>query len=281
MIFTALVLFFSGILIAFLSVMVGIGGGILIVPFLTLIMDIDPTTATLISSFVIFFTSLMAFSRYHKQGKVDLKTAVNFVILTIPGSILGGYIAQQIDPSLLKSIFGVFVVISAIRGILKSYLSRNDHLVIPENLDIDSTNYRKLVDDDGTEFEYMVDLKLGRWLAFLGGFLAGLLGIGGGIIFVPVLNSFTGVPIHIAAPTSVTLIVVSSFVSVITRFTLVLREDSEFDWVSFFKTALPLVTGTVIGARIGPSKVKKVNSKTLILMFWIVAFAAGVRMLIG
>ncbi|MHA2503832.1 MAG: sulfite exporter TauE/SafE family protein [Candidatus Kariarchaeaceae archaeon] len=272
-----------GVLFAIIATLVGIGGGLLYVPSLIFLFSIDTINATLISSFVIVFTSSSGFLKYRQQKRIDMKTALIYLSLAIPGSVFGGYAAEQLDGTLLKQIFAILVGISAIRGIRKIYM--NSKTVSDSNeREAESTPKlppnRRIVDIQGEVYEYNIKLNYGMIFAFLGGFIAGLLGVGGGIIFVPLLNVISGVPIHVAVATSTTMIVLVSTIAVITRFT----ERSltgELDLELIFSYGIPLALGSIIGAYIGAAKVKDINSEQLKFLFWVVALIASLRMFFG
>ena len=290
--FIMLSLFILGILFAIVASMVGIGGGLLNVPALIFLYHVDPNQATLISSFVIIFTSTSGFLRHRQQKRIDYKTVLFYLALALPGIYVGIRIGEVIDTNLLKRLFAILIGVSAVRGILKAYRTRNDDMYKPIPSSEDTTteeeikersqdlSYRRIVDVQGDIYEYKMNLGLGMLFAFIGGLLAGLLGVGGGIIFVPVLTVIANVPIHVAVATSTTLIMVVSFTTVVLRF---YRANSagQLDLVYILSYGLPLAFGSIIGAYFGASRMKKINSKHLIILFWIVALLAAIRMWLG
>lgn len=261
--------------------MIGIGGGLANVPFLIYLMNQDPKFATLVSSSVIICTSTTSFLNYRRDNKIDYKTFKQYIPLVVIGSIIGGFAAESLPTHLIKQVFGIFVIASGIRGVRRSFFASKSEDEANPVLNPDSPNYRKIIDRDGNEYEYEVKLKTGQFFALLGGLLAGTIGVGGGIVFVPLLNIISDVPIHVAAPTSMTMIVVSSTIAVITRLSIIIRSGDPFDWAKYFTYVIPMGLGSVIGATIGPRRVKRVNSKQLLGLFWATAVLAGIRMLIG
>ncbi|MCH8909012.1 MAG: sulfite exporter TauE/SafE family protein, partial [Candidatus Heimdallarchaeota archaeon] len=101
-----------------------------------------------------------------------------------------------------------------------------------------------------------------------------------GIIYVPVLSAVSGLPIHIAAATSTAMIVVVSLVGFITRSSSRI-EAGTFDLSLLSEFGLPLLIGSIIGARFGALKVKKIKSRELLTFFWTVAILAGIRILMS
>lgn len=279
------VLIIAGFFFGLISLMVGIGGGLLNVPFLiygvALLPNIDGLSAidaTLISSFTIMFTSFSGSLKNKSENRIDFRTAGIFLIFAIPGSILGGWMATLLDASMLKTLFAVLVGLSAIRGIYKAQTSGNDdndgEKIIP------GKEYRKIQTIDGKIFEYNVKIGVGRAFAFLGGFVAGLLGIGGGIIYVPLLSMIAGLPIHITVATSSAMIVIVTIFAFVTK-SIALSGQGALDSSLFLTFGIPLALGSIVGARIGAGRIKKLDSKMLLTMFWSIAFLSAVRMLIG
>ena len=94
------------------------------------------------------------------------------------------------------------------------------------------------------------------------------------------MTTISGVPIHIGAATSTSMIVVVSMIAVSIR-TGTRISDGTFDFDLWINYAIPLVIGSVIGARYGSTRAKKLDSKAVLTLFWSVAFIAGLRMLIN
>ncbi len=279
------VLIICGFFFGLISLMVGIGGGLLNVPFLIYgvallpnVTGLSPIDATLVSSFTIMFTSFSGSLKNRSENRIDFRTAGIFLIFAIPGSILGGWVATLLNADVLKQLFAVLVGLSAIRGIYKARTSGNNdndgEEIIP------GKEYRKIQTTDGKIFQYNVKIGVGRIFAFLGGFVAGLLGIGGGIIYVPLLSMIAGLPIHITVATSSAMIVIVTIFAFITK-SIALSGQGALDPSLFLTFGIPLALGSIVGARIGAGRIKKLDSKMLLTMFWSVAFLSAIRMLIG
>ena len=109
--------------------------------------------------------------------------------------------------------------------------------------------------------------------ALIGGFLGGLLGVGGGIIFVPVLMA-GGVPPHLAVATSTFVIIFTAISGTFARLLNGLLNQS------ILLYALPVMIGTVTGARFSALRVKKISSEKVLITFYIIVFLSGVRMIL-
>ncbi|MHA1984836.1 MAG: sulfite exporter TauE/SafE family protein [Candidatus Hodarchaeales archaeon] len=279
-----LILIITGLFIGILSAMVGIGGGLITVPILIFFFNQTPDVATAISTVVIIFTSSTGAITYYRQKRIDLRTGGFFALIVIPSAFIGGKITEYLDANVFVFIFGLLMIIVALR---KIFLDRNSsksssqfNSEVISNTKIGSkyglvpqdTEERILVDNSGKVFHYNVKLKKALVGALFGGFIGGLLGVGGGVIFVPVLTSLAGLPAHIAVATSTFAIVFSSTSASIAKISsgLVL-----YDYV------IALGIGTVFGARLGALKVGKISSKNLLNIFYAIVILAGIRSILS
>lgn len=281
-------IFIAGIVFGIVAPMVGIGGGLMYVPFLVFIITVSKdSTATFISSTVILFTSLSGSYSYLKSKRVDIRTGLIYSIFAIPGGFLGGWVGDVLitDNHTLRLIFAVAIGLTAIFNLYKIYKMNGAKASTTEEVeDIPKTGLAKIfaytekrhiVTPDGTTFDYTV--KMGRGAAFsaAGGFVAGLLGLGGGIIYVPVLANLSSVPIHISVATSTFMIFFVTIGVLITRYFTFTGS-----FVEVLEIAPALALGAIIGAHIGAAKARKISSKKILSFFWIIAFLAAIRMII-
>ncbi|OLS16483.1 MAG: hypothetical protein HeimC3_54260 [Candidatus Heimdallarchaeota archaeon LC_3] len=276
---TYLLLVIIGFFIGIISAMVGIGGGLLSVPILMFLFEQPQNIASAISTTVIIFTSSMGAYTYFKQKRIDLRTGAYFAILAIPSAFIGGIIADTLDEAYLVLIFGILMILVAIRKILSETLNKSqktEEKIMKQPLEV-STSYsmipksiedRVIIDSSGEKFHYKVKLHRALIGALVGGFIGGLLGVGGGVIFVPVLTSIGNLPAHVGVATSTFTIMFSSSAAFFAR---VIGGNILYDYV------VALAIGTVIGARLGALKVKKISSKTLLNIFYFVVIFAGIR----
>jgi uncharacterized protein len=272
----------AGILFGIIAVISGIGGGMLFVPYLDFVVNVG-LSATIISTFVILLTASSGSINYHLQNRIDKRTAYIYLTLAIPSSILGRVIKEFYieDVKMMRLLFGILIGTISLINIIRILLISKPP--IEEKVITEITNKkrfswietREFTSKDGKSFKYEVNLGVGSLLTLVGGLIAGMLGIGGGLIFVPVLTSVSGLPIHIAVATSTYMIV---FVSIAVLITYAILGNN---LLVVFQWGIPLGIGTIIGARIGASRAKKIESKYILTFFWIVAFSAAVRMGIG
>lgn len=175
-----------------ISSMIGIGGGALYVPIL-LVFGFSFYQAVAISIFVIMALSISSSLVYHRVQLIDWKLALTIEPLTAIMSLMGGYYSSFVQIKELKLLFILVLVVSGY-FMIKPFKEIQDKF-------INKRKYGYWLRKFGEE-EYSVNLLIGLPIAALAGIVAGLLGIGGGVIIVPLLVLLLGVPMKIAVGTS-------------------------------------------------------------------------------
>ena len=175
-----------------ISSMIGIGGGVLYVPIL-LAFGFPFYQAAAISIFIIIALSISASLVYYRAQLIDWKLALTIEPLTAVMSLVGGYYSSFIQVKELKILFILVLIISGYFMIKPIEEIQNKF--------INQKKWCYWLRKFGEE-EYSVNLLLGLPITALAGLMAGLLGIGGGIIKVPLMVLLLGVPMKIAVGTS-------------------------------------------------------------------------------
>lgn len=288
-------LFIIGLIVGALSPTFGIGGGLITVPILILFYGLDGNIATATSLGLIIFTTLSGTVAYYVEKRIDFKLAGIFMLFAVPGTLIGGYWANFIakndyEVDILQFVFAAFMIIiagSKLVSIIREFrkkdkktagcdfevaenYNKEDPTIGNENFWKSNKLYREFLDQRKIRFKYEVKIFPNILVAFIGGLFGSLLGLGGGIIYVPVLTILMGVPIGIAAATSTFTILISSILPVFLRF-----EFIQWNYVLF------LAIGTVISASIVPKFVCKVQSEKLLLGFWLIVAITALRLLIN
>jgi uncharacterized membrane protein YfcA len=113
---TILLLLFIGLAAGFMSGLVGIGGGVIIVPMLVYFLAFDQKMAQGTTLFMFMFPiGILGVINYYKNGSIDIKTALIIMSTFVIGSYLGSKIAIKFDQDILKKIFGIFLALVAIK----------------------------------------------------------------------------------------------------------------------------------------------------------------------
>jgi hypothetical protein len=204
----ALIIFVAGTIAGSLGALLGLGGGVFLVPFLNLVMGFPFTVAAAISlTTVIATSSTVSAGRAGKQ-LINMRLGMLLEVATAAGSFLGGVTAQFVSQSVLQRLFGIVAVIVAV--IMLSRLRRRNVILDP-NADPGLLGGRYHEEESGCTVTYRVKrLPLAVAASFVAGNVSSLLGIGGGIIKVPVLNAWCGIPLRAAAATSAFMIGVTA-----------------------------------------------------------------------
>ena len=204
----AVIIFAAGTVAGSLGALLGLGGGVFLVPFLNLGLGFPFTVAAAISlTTVIATSSTVSAGRAGKQ-LINMKLGMLLEVATAAGSFLGGVTAQFVSQSVLQRLFGAVAVIVAL--IMLSRLRRRNVILDPA-AEPGVLGGRYHEDESGGTVTYRVKrLPLAIAASFVAGNVSSLLGIGGGIIKVPVLNAWCGIPLRAAAATSAFMIGVTA-----------------------------------------------------------------------
>jgi uncharacterized protein len=204
----ALIIFGAGAVAGALGVALGLGGGIFLVPFLTLVLGFPLKSAAAISLTTVIATSSAVTAQRAGNQLINLRVGMVLEAATTVGSLLGGITAQFVAESVLQRLFGV-VAIAVAAVVLGRVNKRN--VILDPTVDPGRLGGRFYEEESGGIVSYRVKrLPLALFASFIAGNVSSLLGIGGGIIKVPVLNSWCGMPLRAAAATSALMIGVTA-----------------------------------------------------------------------
>ncbi len=237
-----------GFLIGTAAALTGVGGGTFVVPLLSLVYGLAPTEAVGTSLATIIFTSVASTVNYLKQKRVYWIAGLVLAIATAPGAYIGSILtAVPMIKAWLGFIFGVFLIMVAAQMILRALARSEENRCTGKDPAFEKDlfrNWRKLA--------------VGFVLSFFGGISSGLLGIGGGIVMVPIMCYALSFPIHFSIPTSM-------FVMIFTSTTGVFGHIQQGNVNAIY--ALYLGIGSVIGAQIGALTSRKLSSRNLNIVF--------------
>ncbi len=255
-----------GLSVGIIAAMLGIGGGVFVVPALQLLplnLAFSPQMAAGTSLGMIVFKALSSTAGYARQKRIDYKVGLLIATVTIPGALLGAALTEALSKELLIAIFALFLLYVASRMIF----SYNFGINLPSR--IKNGWNRHLIDSEGQAFNYKAKIEIGLPLGFLAGVSSGLLGIGGGALMVPILHFALSFPMHLAVATSVFIMVFTSSSAVISHIYL---GNTQFGYV------ILLSLGVVIGAQIGTKIAKNTSSKSLKRIFGVLLIIVSLNM---
>ena len=260
-----------GFLVGIVASLTGVGGGIFIVPLLTVLFGFIPQHAVGTSLASIIFTALAATCSYAKQRRVFYRTGLLLAITTVPGAYLGAYLTSLISPKLLGLIFGVFLFFMALRMIFQEWGPFSERTVPTSESSNPNQNIPRPQKSDAELMRSGWTVILGVGLSFFAGLASGFLGIGGGVLGVPIMTLIMGMPIHFATATSMFTMIFTSLSGV--------AKHSLAHHVHLSQ-ALLLALGTVFGAQVGANFSKKVSGETLRRIFGAVLLLMSIQMIL-
>jgi uncharacterized protein len=267
-----LLIFGGAILAGVLGALVGLGGGTLIVPLLTLAFGLPIQYAIGVSIVAVIATSSGAAAAYVCDHLTNLRISLFLEIGTTIGAITGAFLAGFLAPGLLFVIFGIVLIISAIPLVLKlgEELPRGIHNDRWANwLHLSSSYPDKHL---GKEVSYQVTrTPLGLAMMYVAGVISGLLGIGSGTLKVLAMDTIMRLPMKVSTTTSNFMIGVTAAASAGIYFA---RGDIPP------LVAAPVVLGILAGAFVGAHLLAHLSNRTLRLIFLPVLVVIATQMVL-
>ncbi len=201
----------AGAVAGSLGALLGLGGGVFLVPFLNVGLGLDFKVAAAVSLMTVIATSSAVSAGTAGRHLINLRLGMVLEVASAAGGVMAGITLHYLPERVL--FLGFAVITAAISAMM---LARLDHSnLLDATLDPGVLGGRYYEDESGREVSYRVHrLPLALGASFIAGNISGLLGIGGGILKVPVLNAWCGVPMRAAAATSALMIGVTAVASV-------------------------------------------------------------------
>jgi uncharacterized protein len=254
-----------------LGSLLGLGGGIIVVPALTLLLHVNIRYAIGASIVSVIATSSGAAAAYVRQHMTNLRVAMLLELGTTSGAITGAYLAGVVAQRWLFIIFGLVLGYSAIAMFRKRHQA--NALVPPDawadRLRLHGTFYDPA---EGRQIDYRVThTRLGLVLMYIAGIVSGLLGIGSGALKVPAMDLAMRLPIKVSTATSNFMIGVTAAASAAVYFAR--GEINPF-------IAAPVAAGVLLGATLGARLLGQLHSNRLRVAFVIVLLWVSIQMLI-
>lgn len=236
----------TGFFGAGMGTMVGMGGGTFMVPVLAVVLGVDLRAAIAAGAICVVLNSLQGSSVYLRQGMVNLKLAMILEISTVVAAVLGAMVVIFAPVDALKIVFGLVLVLTVVAMVFEPK-GRKSVSTGPDPFGLEAS-YDK---PTGSGERHYVPQKVrsGIGLNSLAGLTAGMLGIGGGAVQVPIMNSVMGVPLRAAVATSTFMVGLTALVSA-----LIYTGSGLVDAA----VTVPAMAGIVIGAQMGSTVATKV-----------------------
>ncbi|AEY66154.1 sulfite exporter TauE/SafE family protein [Clostridium sp. BNL1100] len=272
MITTTIVILFISVLAGFLGSLLGLGGGIIITPALTLLLGIDIKYAIGASIISVIATSSGSAIAYLKDRITNVRVGMFLEIATTTGALTGAFLAGLFSTKYLYLIFGFLLLYSALNMFKKrkqelpKYISPSP---LAEKLNLSGAYYDKVLSET---VEYNVTGVYGGFgMMYVAGVISGLLGIGSGILKVMAMDSFMKLPMKVSTATSNFMIGVTAAASA----GIYLSRGNIDPGI-----AAPVALGVLFGASIGTKVMQRLKSSTLRLVFIPVLLYVSIQMIV-
>jgi uncharacterized membrane protein YfcA len=242
-----------------LGSLLGLGGGIIVVPILTLILKIDIRYAIGASIVSVIATSSGAAAAYVKEHLTNLRVAMLLEIGTTTGALTGAFLSAVIGGRWLFITFGVILAYSALAMLRKREDDLHAHVPpdrLADRLHLHDSYFDRSINQ--TISYRVTHTILGLFLMYIAGVVSGLLGIGSGALKVPAMDLAMRLPIKVSTATSNFMIGVTAAASAGVYFA---RGD-----INPF-IAAPVAAGVLIGATAGSHLLGKLTSHSIRVVF--------------
>jgi uncharacterized protein len=246
---TAIMLVAIGLGVGAFGTIIGAGGGFILTPILLLLYPHDsPQTLTAISLAVVFFNAGSGSVAYARQRRIDYRSGIVFAIATLPGAVGGALVVGHVSRRVFQDIMG------AVLAVLAAWLLAGERWPLPKP---------------------ERPLRRGALYSLGVGFLSSFLGIGGGVIHVPLLVRALGFPVHLATATSHFVLAFMAGAGTVTHIAL-----GSFAHGHGVHRTLALALGVVAGAQVGAHVSLRLRGAVIQWLLAVALLALAIRLLI-
>jgi uncharacterized membrane protein YfcA len=261
-------IFLSSVLAGLLGALTGLGGGVVIVPALTVLFGVDIHYAIGASLVSVIATSSGAAAAYVREGFSNVRIGMFLEIATTLGALVGAYLTAKVSTHWIGIIFGVVLLFSAYESLRKR--QETDGVQTYDALAAKLRMHGSYPGATG-QVEYSAqNVPAGFGLMFMAGTLSGLLGIGSGAVKVLAMDQAMKLPFKVSTTTSNFMIGVTAAASA-----GIYLSRGYIDP----RLAMPVMVGVLLGSLMGAKILVKARVKTLRLVFGIVIVLLGLEMI--
>jgi uncharacterized membrane protein YfcA len=264
----SLVVWVGSLAAGFLGALTGLGGGIVVIPLLTLLFGVEIHYAAGAALISVIATSSGAASSYVRDGYSNLRVGMFLEVATTVGAVVGAILTGYISGSSIAVVFGIVLIASAYLSLRKRSEPTGDEP--PDRLAtwlrMDST----YPTPEGLRSYRVRGVPSGFGVMFIAGTLSGLLGIGSGAVKVLALDWAMRLPFKVSTTTSNFMIGVTAAASAGVYLNRGYIDPG---------LAMPVMLGVLIGALVGAGTLTHVDSKALRRVFAVVIVILGIEMI--
>lgn len=268
-----LITFLMSIVAGIFGAILGLGGGVIIIPFLTLVQGVPIKIAIAASIVAVVATSTASAASYVEKRIANVRLGMLLETSTTSGALIGALIATSVPAPTLTLIFGIALIYAAFAMLRAPQDSRVGFNIgnQPQDRFRLASSYYDLSLTQSVEYAPR-RIKGGILASLFAGWFSGMLGVGGGLIKVPVMNSLMKVPTKVATATSNFMIGITAATGAAVYF---LRGFVNAEIVA--PVALGVLLGAVLGSKISP----RIRSVYIHYTFVIVLVYTAIRMILG
>lgn len=265
----SVLLLFGAILAGLLGALTGLGGGVVVIPLLTLGFGVDMRYAIGAALVTSIATSSGAAAAYLKDGITNMRIGMFLEIATTLGAVMGALVAIFLNKMILAILFGAVLIFSAYRTITQKsesidYAAQGDKW--GEKLKLNGEYLTK----DGIQKYNVHNVWSGYFMMLFAGVLSGILGIGSGALKVLAMDTAMKIPFKVSTTTSNFMVGVTAAASAV----IYLQRGYIDPGLAF-----PIIIGVMIGAFAGSKILPKLAVKKLRMIFSVVIFFLAVMMI--
>lgn len=268
--FQAFFLLTFGFFVGIVGSVMGVGGGVFIVPLLVLIFKLPIQNAIAISLVSIVAVSSAVASINVEKGLANIRLGTVMETTMALGSIFGSLVMSRLPSKTVSLFFSIFLFPTALSMYLKAARKSLKMNMQEKKNGLGGQFYDA---SSGRLISYQAQkLPQAMFFSFFGGGLSGMLGLGGGIVQVPVMNILCKVPIKAAAATSNFMIGVSAAASAIVFY----RKGYIIPILTFY-----ICLGVLLGSFLGMKVLNNAKSEKIQMLFSLLIFMVAIKMLLS
>lgn len=260
-----------GLAVGTLGTLVGAGGGFILVPVLLwLYPSRDANTITAMSLLVVFANAASGSVAYARQRRIDYVSGTLFAAATLPGAVAGALVVGLVPRALFGAVFATALTLLAVV------------LLLPYRPAIQApvagwwTLRRTVRDLEGDTYAYMYSAWQGVLISLGAGFVSSLLGIGGGVVHVPVMVLLLHFPVHVAAATSHFVLALMALQATVTHIV-----SGALTWDRALAQAGAIAAGAVPGAQIGARFAHRTSGPVIVRFLGVALLLVALRLAVA
>jgi len=224
------------------GVITGTGGGVIMVPVLLLVFNMEPTAVSGTSLALVAVTSFSGSLAYLRKRLVDKRSGLMFAAAALPGSVVAPFAVKLVAGDVFRGLFGLLLLSLAAYTLVKTLRSGSGNSEASHSVK-SGVRARHITTGSGENFDYDFNESLAAAFNFVVGFLSAFFGTGGGFLRTPVLISVFGFPVRIAVATSIFSLAMSATAGAGVHALL-----GHVDWYpTFIFAGLGLLVGSQVG----------------------------------